>query len=92
MFGEKTKFLKNALLDPTPQLPLRRRPRGATSRFGPLVDISCRVQRLVYDGGDPGAPWSYPELRSGRTARKYHTGARITLRCPWIEAGAIPCL
>ena len=85
-------FAKTRFAGPGPNSSSRRRPRGAKGRFGPLVDRSCRMQRAAEAGGDPGAAWSYSELRRGRAAGKYHTGARITLRCPWILAGGTPYL
>ena len=84
--------LKTRFADLGPNSPSRRRPRGAKSRFGPLVDRSCRVQRATEDGTDPGAPWSYSGLRNTEWCADIPFGARITLRCPWILAGVIPCL
>ena len=71
---------KTRFSGPGPNSSSRRRSRGTEVRFGPLVDSYCRMQRAAYAGGDPEAPWSYSEPRHGRTARRYHTGARITLR------------
>ena len=87
-----TAFTKTRFAAPTTNSSSRQRPRGAKGRFGPLVDRSCRMQRAAEAGGDPEAAWSYSEPRSGRTARRYHAGARITLRCPWFLVGATPYL
>ena len=64
-------FCENAFRGPGPHSSSRRRPRGAKSRFGPLVDISCRMQRAAEDGTDPGAPWSYSGLRNSGMVRRY---------------------
>ena len=39
--------------------PTRRCSRGAKSRFGPLVDGPCPLQKAAEDGGDPGAAGTF---------------------------------